>query len=55
MIFQARSKEPVQKGLRPSKILLYSVIITQLIATTMVLLGIFVTTISITTILLMWG
>jgi len=55
MVFHARSKGPVLKGIKPSKILLISILVTQLIATTMALLGIFVEAVPITTILLMWG
>jgi len=55
MVFHARNKGPVLKGTPPSRTLLSAVIITQLIATTMALVGIFVTPISIWIILGLWA
>ena len=55
MLFHARNKGPVLKGTPPSKMLLTAVVGTQLLATAMALLGIFVTPISIWLILFLWG
>ncbi len=55
MVFHARSKGPVLKTTPPSRTLLIAVIITQLIATAMALLGIFVVPVGILEVLGMWA
>ena len=55
MLFHARNKGPVLKGTPPSRTLLTAVVGTQLLATGMALVGIFVTPISIWLVLFLWG
>ncbi|MDD5339773.1 MAG: plasma-membrane proton-efflux P-type ATPase [Candidatus ainarchaeum sp.] len=55
MLFHARNKGPVLKGTPPSRALLCAVVGTQLLATCMALLGVFVTPISFWLVLFLWG